>query len=153
MKRGSERLGLRASSQGTLSGDHFLWLELAERANQDDAGHTSAFHALHIPTVANGFLNARQWMIAIPASSFARGADRVQRIVHVQHNPLLCLNCAQTHLQNMPTFCKNRCPSEAGHPSRKKVMEPYQIFVSPRAVIACLQQPPWILKDLEHAVI
>src|ERR1035441_10864497 len=99
-------VGLRARGQGTLRGDHFLRLELAQWANQDDAGDTHTVDALHIPTVAQGFLRAWQWMVAVPAAPLARGADRMQCIADVQPGPLLCFNCAQTHLRSISSFRK-----------------------------------------------
>ena len=125
------KVELRARGQRTLRGNHFLRLELAQWANQDDAGDTHTVDALHIPTVAQGFLRAWQWMVAVPAAPLARGADRMQCIADVQPGPLLCFNCAQTHLRSIPSFRKRPMPLCARHQSRKKVMEPYQIFVSP----------------------
>lgn len=92
-------MGLEAYGEGPLRGIHFLSFELASWANQDDAGHAFALDALHVPTFAHGLFRPRQPVITEPATPLARGADRMQRLVHVERDPLGCFNCAQNHLR------------------------------------------------------
>lgn len=77
-----------------------LLVRLATGADQDNAGHAFALHALDVPTGADSFLFVRQPVIAEPASSLAGGADRVQRGMHVQHDAIGCFsNDAHGHLR------------------------------------------------------
>jgi len=100
----AQQVGLYERGERALQGVGILDLNLATRANQDDAGDTFALHALHVPTAADGFLNARQPVIAVPAAALACGADGVQRVMDVQHDPLGCFYWAQTHLRSISIY-------------------------------------------------
>jgi len=91
---------LRGRGKRALPNFHILGLNLASRADQDNAGDAFALHALHVPTLPHGFLHARQPAITVPAAALAGGTDGVQGVRHVQHDPLACFNCAQKHLHH-----------------------------------------------------
>ena len=81
-------------------GGSVQFLGLALRADQDDAGHALSLNSLHIPTSPDGFLRARQAMVAVPAAPFARRANGMECTRDVQRDPLRCFQCAQIHLRH-----------------------------------------------------
>jgi hypothetical protein len=76
----------------------------------------------------------------------------VQRIAHVQPDPFLCFNWAQTHLPSIPSFRKNRCPPSLGAVHVRRSQGRTKFSYHPGRHSHPFSDPTWILKDLEQFV-